>query len=196
MNKTDNHYQKTDNHNQKEKALSIYTDYIKYLLDKGYTRENINLDETSEIVTTFSLAKGAIGPVLDIRCPSRYKIIIVGKNQLPEDADVRNVHALIVRFADSNNDEVTPYTRIKISKERISGDITTIATMLYKDITITDYQKKLPNKIKSDDKWYTFDQGIELNGEEHIKIHAIDPNIEIDAKNVKLSLDIDLWEGE
>ena len=181
---------------QKGKLSGVYTDYIKYLLNKGYIREQINLDETSEIVTTYSLAKGAIGPVLDIRCPSRYKIIIVGKNQLPEDTDTNSAHALRVRFADSNNDEVAPDTRIKIMKERISEAITAVGAMLYKDITITDYQKEPPNKMKSDDKWYKFDQGIEINGEEHLRIYAINPDICIDAKNVKLGLDIDLWEEE
>lgn len=173
------------------------------LLYEGYTREQINLDETSEIVTTRSLAKGVSGYVVDIRCPARYKIIIVGKNQLQErqegidsENDSENAHSLVVRFANSNNDEVAPDTRIRTTKEKVSGDMTTIGVMLYEDITVTDYQKDNQEKMKSPDKWYKFDQGIKLNGEEHLRIYVINPDIDIDAKNVKLGLDIDLWEGE
>ncbi len=189
--------------NNQEISNIKYADIQKHFKDKGYTLEQLCIDETSEIVNTFSLAKGAIGPVLDIRCPSRYKIFILGKNQLPEDVDINTAHALRVRFTDSNNDEIAPDTRIRIKRVKPSEAIMMVAHMLYKDITITDYQKELPHKIKSDDKCditanavYRFNQSIFINGDEHLKIDVVDPDKNIDAKNIKLSLDIDFWEGE
>ena len=174
-----------------------YPELQKDFKDKGYTLEQLCLDETmSEIVNTFSLAKGAIGAVLDIRCPSRYKIFILGKNQLSEDTDINTAHALKVIFKDSNNDEIAPDNRIRIKKVKPSEAIIMVANMFYKDITITDYQKEPPHKIKSDDKWYRFDQSILVNGDEHLQIEVINPNIAIDAKNIRLSLDIDFWEEE
>ena len=189
--------------NKQEISNIKYTDIQKYFKGKGYTLEQLCIDEMSEIVTTFSLAKDAIGRVLDIRCPSRYKIFILGKNQLSEDtnskmlsADTNTAHALRVRFADSNNDEIAPDTRIRIKRVKPSEAIMMVAHMLYKDITITDYQKELPHKIKSDDKWYKFNQSILVNGADHLDIDVINPDKDIDAKNVKLSLDIDFWEEE
>jgi len=182
--------------NNQEMSNIKYADIKKHFKDKGYTLEQLCIDETSEIVTTFSLAKGAIGSVLDIRCPSRYKIFILGKDQLPEDVDINTAHALKVRFTDSNNDEIDPDTRIRIKRVKPSEAIIMVAHMLYKDITITDYQKEPPHKIKSDDKWYKFNQSISVNGAEHLDIEVINPDKDIDAKNVKLSLDMDLWEEE
>lgn len=189
--------------NDQEMLNIKYADIKKHFKDKGYTLEQLCIDEMSEIVTTFSLAKDAIGRVLDIRCPSRYKIFILGKNQLPENtnskmlsADTNTAHTLKVRFADSNNDEIAPDTRIRIKRVKPSEAIMMVAHMLYKDITITDYQKEPPHKIKSDDKWYRFDQSILVNGSDHLDIEVINPDKTIDSKNIKLAIDIDFWEEE
>lgn len=185
---------KTDN-NQEMPNIK-YADIQKHFKDRGYTLERICIDEISEIVDTFSLAKGSIGPVLDIRCPSRYKMFILGKNQLPKDVNINTAHTLKVIFKDSSNDEIAPDNRIRIKKVKPSEAIMTVANMFYKDITITDYQKEPPHKIKSDDKWYRFGQSILVNGGEHLQMEVINPDKNIDAKNVKLSLDIDFWEEE
>ena len=180
------------NDNEKLK-LSKYIDYIEHL-SKGHNRDQIYIDENSEIVALQCLAKGAIGTVVNIRCPSRYKIIIVGKNQLSKDAKITSANALVVRFADENGVEISPDTRIRIIKQKTSEALEIIATMLYKDITITEYLKTYPNGTKSHDKFYRFDNMVELNHEEHLKIEAINPDIGIDYKNIKLGFDIDLWE--
>lgn len=186
---------------QKGKKISTvdYIEYIKYLIDQGYSREQLTIDETSEIVDTRSLAKGVTGTVIDIRCPCRYKMIIAGREQLSEDA-----HALVIRLADEDNVEIAPDIRIKILKEKVSNAIKTVGTMFYKDLTITEYLKTTNTdvsvdttlKSKSYHKFYRFNEGIEINGEEHLKIDVINPNIGIDSAHVKLGLDIDLWEEE
>ena len=180
-----------------------YPEIQKYFKNEGYSVEQLCIDEKSEIVTTFSLAKNTIGTIVDIRCPSRYKIFILGKDQLLENADIDNskvlsntAHALKVKFSDSNNIEIAPDTRIRIKRVKPSEEITMVANMFYKDITMTDYQKEPPHKMKSDDKWYKFNQSILVNGAEHLNIEAINPDKTIYNKNVKLSLDIDLLEEE
>ena len=188
--------ERMDGQNNKMSNAVMLPDIRKNFRNKGYTLEQLCVDETSEIVTTFSLAKGAIGTVVDIRCPARYKIFIIGRNQLPEGSDTNIAHTVKVRFADSNNNEIAPDTRIRISKAKPSEAIINVANILYKDITITDYQKELPHKMKSDDKWYRFNQSVLVNGSEHLRIEVINPNITVDSKNVKLSLDIDFWEEE
>lgn len=174
-----------------------YNRYLEYLRSRGYNREQICIDETyTDVITTRSLAKGAVGTVIDIRCPSRYKMVIVGSSQLPEGIDAAS--SLIVRFADSKNIEIDPDIRIKIIKEKVSQSIILIDTMFYKDISPNDYMKNSPNKTKSSEtkERYIFGKGIEINGGEHLKIDVVQPNIGIDCNNVRLSLNLDLWEQE
>jgi hypothetical protein len=204
---------RTKKFNQKNLIDINYTEYIKYLTSLGYNREQLNIDESSEIVSIKSLAKGTTGNIIDIRCPSRYKIIIAGRNQLPEEAHppdlfsakakslnqlelISTDHKLAIRFADRENVEIYPDTRIRILKEKVSNAITVVGTMFYKDLTATQYLKTPPNDTKPYENFYRFNENIEINGEEHLKIDVVNPDIGIDAKNVKLSLDMDLWEGE
>lgn len=168
-----------------------YLLYTQHLRDQGYIRKQLNIDENSEIVSIRSLEKGSVRTVIDIRCPSRYKMVIAGRTQLSDKA-----HALTLILADRDNIEIAPDTRIRILKEKVSTAITVTETMFYKDLTVTEYLKIPPNETKPYDKFYRFYGGIETNGGEHLKIDVISPDIVIDAKNVKLSLDIDLWEGE
>lgn len=176
-----------------------HKNYLEYLGNRGYNREQIYIDETyTDIITTKNLAKDAIGTVIDIRCPSRYKMVVIGSSRLPERYDIENANSLMIRLANSENVEINPDIRIKIFKEKVYEEITLIDTMFYKDISATDYIKTSQNKTKSveREKRYIFGKGIELNGEEHLKIDVIRPNTYIDTKNIKLSLDLDLWEQE
>lgn len=189
----DNDYE----YEKEKRSIDNYTEYISYLYDRRYNREQITLDENSEIVERRSLAKSSTGTVLDIRCPSRYKIIILGRDQLTYlDKKIDHTHSLAVRIANSEDLEISPDTRIGILKTRPSGSISTITYVLYKHITITEYLKIPPNETKREEKWYKFDQGIEINGDEHLIIEIINSDINIDASHTRLYLDIDLWEGE
>lgn len=176
-----------------------YKRYLEYLRDRGYSREQICIDETyTDIVTTRNIAKCSIGTVVDIRCPSRYKMVIVGSSQLPKEYNIETAGSLMVRFANSENVEIDPDIRIKILKEKISQAIVLVDTMFYKDISATDYMKISSNETASIEgkKRYIFGKGVELNGDEHMKINVVNPNIDIDCNNVRLSLDIDLLEYE
>ena len=177
-------------------------EYVRFLESKGYRREQLHIDETSEIVTTQSLAEGCVGTVTSIRCPSRYKISILGRNQLnqlpqlPGDISPGStiLHMLSLRLADLNGCEISPYCRIRIVKETPSLAIVLCETMLYKDITKTEYSKIPPNRMKCDENLYRFNDHIQLNGEDRLKIDVVQPDIGIDSSNIKLYLDIDLWE--
>lgn len=172
-----------------------YPNYLRYIQSKGYSREQINIDETYyDIVTRTSLAKGAAGTVIDVRCPSRYKMIIIGKSQIPEEVDFEP-HSIVIRLANSDNVEIAPDARIRIVKEKVSQAITLVDTMFYKDINPTEYLKTPPDKTRTD-KRYIFDKGIVIGGDEHLRIEVIYPDMGIDCENVKLSLDVDLLEKE
>lgn len=171
-------------------------EYIRFMESKGYTRERLHIDETSEIVTINNLEKNCIGKVIDIRCPSRYKIFILGRNQLPKNTqpDTTALHTLALTFTDAENNEISPDSRIKVIKEKPSLEIMMCATMLYKDVTRTEYSKIPPNGTKQDSKLYRFNNSIQMNGEDHLSIEVIRPDLDIDSSNIKLYLDIDLWE--
>lgn len=172
-------------------------DYVQYLIDQGYTRDQLTIDENSEIVSINSIEKGSVGTAIDIRCPCRYKMIITGRAHLPY-----KTYVLALRLANRDNIEVAPDARIRILKKRTSEAITVIDTMFYKDLTTTKYLKIHPNKTELHEKCdiakavYKFNDSIEINGEEHLTIDVINPDITIDAKNIKLYLDIDLLEEE
>ena len=170
-------------------------EYIRFLESKGYVREQLYIDETSEIVTTRSLGEECVGEVVNIRCPSRYKIFILGRNQLLRDTSGDNIlHTLSLRLSGKNGDEISPDSRIRIIKEKPSSSQMVYAYMLYKDVTKTEYSKIPPNRIKPDGKLYRFDNGIQMEGEDNLKIEVIQPDIVIDSPSIRLHLDIDLWE--
>jgi len=181
-------------HNTLENMGNV--EYVRFLESKGYTREQLYIDETSEIVTTRSLAKECVGTVVNIRCPSRYKIFILGRNQLSGDTSqgATVLHALSLRLSGLNGDEISPDSRIRIIKEKPSLSQILCAHMLYKDVTKTEYSKIPPNRIKPDSKLYRFDNSIQMGGEDNLKIEVIQPDIDIDSSSIKLYLDIDLWE--
>lgn len=174
-----------------QKQKKSMSEYVQYLRDQGYSRDQLTIDENSEIVSINSLEKGSVGTVICVRCPCGYKMIIVGRAQLSD-----KVHALALRLADRDNIEIVPDTRIRILKEKVSSAITIVETVFYKDLTMTEYLKTPPNKIKPYENFYRFGDSIELNGNEHLNIYVVNPDMAIDAKNTKLKLNFDLWEEE
>lgn len=176
-----------------------YKEYIEYMINRGYSRDHLYIDETyTDIVTMLSLEKGAAGTAIDIRCPPSYKLIIIGTSQIEEyRADITGF--LTVRLANTENMEIDPDVRIRIFKEKTSLAITLIDTMFYKDLSATEYTKTHNNngdsKTRPLEEYYVFDKGIEMNGGEHLKIGLLS-NLDIDASKTRLLLGIDLWEQE
>lgn len=178
-----------------------YTAYCDYLESRGWRREQITLDElNTNLVTLFGLAIGNTGTVIDIRAPAGQKISIMGTQQTPRGADARSAHALrIYLAADTADTETSPYTKIRITKEKTSEAIVQLARVFYSDVNLTK-QVTAPgggyNLMKTDLEWYRFKQGVELNGEQHLKIIAVAPDVTINETMTKFALDLDLWTRE
>jgi hypothetical protein len=176
-----------------------YTAYCDYLESRGWRREQITLDElNTNLVTLFGLAANNTGTVIDVRAPAGQKISIMGTQQIPRGADARSAHALRIRLADTGDAEISVYTKIRATKEKTSEAIVQLARVFYADVNLT----KQPGTAntgatqKTDLEWYRFKQGVELNGEQHLKIIAVAPNIAIDSSHIKFALDLDLWTRE
>lgn len=180
-------------------AKPDYTSYVDYLEARGWRREQITLDElNTNLVTLFGLAGGATGTVIEVRAPAGQKISIMGTQQVPRGADARTAHALRIRLAGTGDAEIPIYTKVRITKEKTSEAIVQLARVFYADVNLTKQTGTDPVN-KTDLEWYRFKQGIELNGEQRLKIIAINTetgNFDIDPDHVKFALDLDLWTRE
>lgn len=180
-------------------AKPDYTSYCDYLEARGWTREQITLDElNTNLVTLFGLAAGATGTVIDVRAPAGQKISIMGTQQTPRGADARTAHALRVRLGDTGDTEVPIFSKIRIIKEKTSEAVVQLARVFYADINLT---KQVGASItqKTDNEWYRFKQGIELNGEQHFKIILVNTEataVPVDPAHIKFAMDLDLWTRE
>lgn len=176
-----------------------YSSYVDYLEGKGWTREQLTLDElNTNLVTLFGLPAGATGTVIDIRSPAGQKISIMGTQQVVRGADARTAHALRIRLADTLDDEIPIFTKVRMTKEKTSEAIVQLARIFYADVNLTK-QIGLSTTQKTDLEWYRFKQGVELNGEQHMKIIVINTEAAaepIDPGHIKFALDLDLWTRE
>ena len=185
-------------------AKPDYTSYVDYLESRGWTREQITLDElNTNLVTLFGLAAGATGTVIDIRAPAGQKISIMGTQQIPRGADARSAHALRIRLADTADAEIPIFSKIRITKEKTSEAIVQLARVFYADVNLTKMAGTAGATTlatqKTDLEWYRFKQGVEMNGEQHLKIILINtesPLTSVDAAHIKFALDLDLWTRE
>lgn len=137
-------------------ALPDYSSYVDYLQARGWSREQLTLDElNTNLVVLFGLAAGATGTVIDIRAPAGQKISIMGTQQIPRGADARSAHALRIRTANSADVEIPIFTKIRITKEKTSEAIIQLARVFYADINLT---KQVGASVtqKTDLEWYRF----------------------------------------
>lgn len=185
-----------------------YNSYVEYMESSGWRRTQVTLDERNHrLVTTNGVKKNEENidgnnnynnQVIDIRCPAGQKISIMGVHQVPRGVDTRVAHSLRARIADNEDNEIPFDTRIRITKIRPSTEVVQIARIFYGDINLTKQSVTSDlNPInlliyKTDNEWYKFHQGIEINGEEHLEISVID-SVNIDARHVRLALDCDIW---
>src|SRR3972149_5105859 len=118
-----------------------YTAYCDYLESRGWTREQITLDElNTNLVTLFGLAAGGTGTVIDIRAPAGQKISIMGTQQIPRGADA----------------EVPIFSKIRITKEKTSEAIVQLARVFYADVNLTKFTGTAGATQKTDLEWYRF----------------------------------------
>ncbi len=175
----------------KDSIIKDYIRYSEYLEDRNYIRESITLHENlSKIVSINNLKAGNEGIVLDILCPPGNIISIPGIKSFPENYDIENIRPFELILANSNNIEIDPGTKVKILKNKILRKPEEICETSYKDINHIDYSES-PNKFKIYSNFYRFENGIELKGEDHLKIHVINPNVDIDI--VKFNLGTNFW---
>ncbi len=172
-----------------------YIRLIEHLKLDKYERIQMCLDGSNEITTFKNLCKECTGDIISIRCPSRHLITLSGKQHLDNIYDMNTIHKIRITIADKNNEELSPDTRIRITKEKVDDSVTNVDNIFYKDISIIDWQKKLPHKTKSDKEWYSLNEGVCLKSTDILKFYVINSDKDIDCNNTKFAMDIDLWEN-
>lgn len=179
----------------KDSFIKDYLKYIEYLVDHNYRRDSINIYENLSALVTINSLKKTInqnneGIIIDITCPPGIIISIPGIKSFPADYLIDDIRPFEIKLTNSNGEEIGQNTKIKILKNKILKKPEETCEVLYKDISMNNYSES-PNKFKNYNELYRFEQGIELKGEDHLKILAINPDTDIEI--AKFNLGTDFW---
>ena len=175
----------------KDSIIKNYIKYIKYLEDNNWIKESLTIYEfLSRIVTINTLKASSEGTVLDIICPPGRVISIPGIKSYPEDYNIEKIPPFELKLSNLIGEEINPDTKIKVLRNKILRKSEEICEISYKDISMTNFSTS-PSMFKTHAELYRFEYGIELKGEDHLKIYVINPNIDIN--HVKFNLGTDLW---
>lgn len=169
-----------------------YYDYIEYMERLGWKKKVFTLTEKTQLVNIHSLNRETYGAFINIRCPARCKMTFPGLNQFNINkehfSEYPNLYeypySLSIECTNDENEEMLPDRLVKITKEKESG-IINLTTERYANLNI-----KADNRIKRLEERYYLNQGVELNGEEHM-LFCTQPDIEI--TNIELFTKVDLW---
>lgn len=170
--------------------IKDYQKYVGYRERNKWTRENLKIHELlSTLVTTNSLNADNEGVIINILCPAGRIISVAGRNSL-HIGYKESPHLFELKVESSNGVEIEPDTNIRIFKDTVFKKRTEICSMKYRDVSMLNYSDT-PNLFKRRNELYIFDQGIELKGEDHLRMSVINPDIDINI--IKFNLGADLW---
>jgi hypothetical protein len=171
-----------------------YKDEISYNLicdtleKEGWIKEIIFINEKAKYVASLISAKpGETTLVADIKCPKDQKILIRGT----KNGDIKNfkdAYSIKLTLMDSLKNEISQFTKIRITKERTIEGISQIRCF-YADISKHD-----------NDHLYRPKQNILLQGEEHLFIYVIGeniglklPDVAIDSNHISFNIKTDIF---
>ena len=193
-----------DRHNadvfqRRQRNVPTYSEFVHYMESSGWAREQITIDErNTNMVETYSLERGSTGPVIDVRCPTGDIITFTGINQLPIylNRDTRSAYSVMLRISDENDIEISGDTSIRIEKIRPSDSILQLARGTYSLFSLT---RQIGNETcgirayKTDSEWYRWRSGIQLMGNDLLRINIRESPVDIARKNIKMGMEMDLW---
>jgi hypothetical protein len=175
----------------KDSLILDYAKYVDYLETHGWKRENITITELlSSIATINKLKAGNDGIVVDIKCPAGLLVTIPGIEGLSNMHNIERIRPLEVKFANSDGREIDPDVCIKIFKHKLLKKDIQVGQVLYRDINMIDYSDS-PNIFKDYNSLYRFGKGIELKGEDSLRLYVTNPDVDIDI--VRFNFGTDLW---
>lgn len=175
-------------------AKSDYDAYCKCCESLNWEREHITIDELEmSMVSLSSLVAGESGTVVDIVVHRGEKISIQGIQQVPRDAnkcvDATKAYPFVLRLANVEDEEIHGSTKIAIVKIMSTESIIHLARLFYADMSNAKY----PGVFKCNNELYRFRHGIELNGDQRIRVIAYNPDVNIDIGHITFNFDVDRW---
>jgi hypothetical protein len=163
----------------------LYGDYVEYLSGLGWNREFIALNEYNmSFVDVRSVNKDNTGYFVDIVCPSGCKMSIMGKKQTP-DGHTTLAYSLGLHITKENGEEIPDSTKIRITKEKSCEFVIQLARVFYCDI-----------KMMNREAIYTLNQGIEINGDTHLRMFVVNPECDISSAYVDFKIEMDFWNND
>jgi len=175
------------------KQYDDYAAFVREMESAGWVREQLSIDENNTtLVSTSDVSASTTSAAITVTCPAGRIITTMGTQQVPAGADERSAHALVIRFAGTDDTEMSATEKVKIEKKKPSEQVVMIARDFYGTFSFTKQGGTYP-VYKGTNEIYRWRRGIVLYGEEKLEISPVNPSINIDADYVKLQMDIDLW---
>ncbi len=175
------------------KQWDDYSQYVREMENEGWTREQLSVDENNTtLISTSAVSSGTTSAAVTLTCPAGRIITMMGTQQVPAGSDERTAHAVILRLADTDDNELSAITKIKIEKIKPSEQTVMIGRDFYSMFSITRQAGTNP-VYKGTNEIYRWRRGPVLYGEEKLTISPVSPSINIGADNIKVQMDLDLW---
>ena len=164
--------------------------FLCHMLEKeGWIKETIFIDEKMRYTFSLNSAKpGETTLVIDIRCPEDQKILIRGL----KNGDVKNfreAYSIKLALKDNSKNEISQFTKIRITKGRMTEDIFPPVRCFYIDISKND-----------NDHLYRPRKNILLEGDEHLFVYVMGenigpklPDVAIDRNHISFSIKTDIF---
>lgn len=183
-----------------------YDEYIAARESQGWIREHFSVDElNTNMVTTQLVGAGSTAWAIDMQSPAGQVISVLGGNQVTAGADLTSAYPLVVRLADSADNEISFRTKIRITKESLSEATKPLERTYYSAINAT----KIPTGVnanttlyKTNSEHYRFANSFELLGNQRMRIYIVNTvgtvatpttTASIPTTNISFALTIDLW---
>lgn len=179
-------------------TLMPYNELVGSLELQGWYREQLTIDEINERVVFLrdvpsNAPSTETEAAIEIGCPNRYMMSIMGIRQVPVGVDAGIAHSFRVRFADMYDNELPLRTIIRITKEKSDESVIQLARIFYADINITCNMENGHLAHKTDGQWYRFRDGILLQGNDRLKMYVVRPDIDVFSRNSRFAIDMDMW---
>ena len=180
------------------RQYSDYNEMMAVLEQQGWKRRHRKLNENNtELVTTFALALGGTGRVVDITVPSGFRrMTIMGTNNVPAGADRASAYPVTLRCADTNDAEILDITNAQIQSVDPYTDQYTNVDTEYHTLSLTESRALgvvYPEKLKRETEKFRLDDGVMLESGQILRFNILAPDLAIAAANVKMSAVVDLW---
>ena len=195
-----------------EKAYQDYSVFVSEMMQDGWHREQITVDQTNgNISAVFAVAvagaTSGANTVITITCPSGRVMSVMGTQQVPAGADRSTAHSIWLRLT-SLGVSINELTHINIQKTTPTTAVVPLIKDIYQSLSLV-LQHNITtlnpppanstegNLYKGDNEIHRFRKGIILYGQEQLQIQVVGttamPLQIVSANNTQFAIHMDFW---